>query len=86
MQSVTPQEHSLILDGKVQEVLGAEPRVVQVAYMYLGTLGCTLWRDWIIATPEGRLTAARWLASQYMALHVRLTNIEDQETRKDDNE
>lgn len=33
-------------------------------YEWLGTLGCSLWGDWYIESPDRRRLAAQWLCKQ----------------------
>lgn len=41
-----------------------EPLLVQAAYLYLSDKSVALWGDWTITSPDRRLQAARWLATQ----------------------
>lgn len=51
---------------------------VRAAWTYLSSLHCTLWKDWLIADPEGRLKAAIWLGDTSVAVR----HIEDKLRRR----
>jgi hypothetical protein len=52
----------------VRELLSGEGKLVNDCFLYLSDTGYTLWANWLISSPDRRLEAARWLASQITAV------------------